>query len=390
MLFSSGGHRRFFMQFRSINGKLLRCGYTTGSCAAAAAQAAAEFLLGGTAPETVKLSTPKGVPLTLDVADARREGDSTLCAVRKDAGDDPDVTDGILVYARVSKQDGSLTIDGGEGVGRVTKPGLDQPVGAAAINSTPRRMISQAVEDVCRRHGYSGGLRIVISIPGGEALAKRTFNPRMGIEGGLSVIGTSGIVEPMSNQALVDTIRVELQQAAAGGARHILLTPGNYGEDFARNKLGLTLSPHVNCANFIGDSIDACVECGFERILLIGHIGKLVKLGIGVTNTHSSFGDGRMETLITCALEAGAPLDLLQGLALCVTTDAALALLCSAGLLENTMAVLGPRIDACLKRHVPDSVEIGYICFTNAEPFSGVLCQSGCAETLMKLWEETP
>lgn len=378
------------MQFRNINGKLLRCGYTTGSCAAAAAQAAAEFLLGGTAPGTVTLSTPKGLSLTLDVAEARMDADRALCAVRKDAGDDPDVTDGILVYAAVSRQGAGLTIDGGDGVGRVTKPGLDQPVGAAAINSTPRRMIAQAVDGVCRRRGYSGGLRIVISIPGGEALARRTFNPRMGIVGGLSIIGTSGIVEPMSNQALVDTIRTELRQAAAGGARHILLTPGNYGEDFARNKLGLTLSPHVNCANFIGDSIDACVECGFEHILLIGHIGKLVKLGIGVTNTHSAFGDGRMETLIACALEAGAPLDLLKRLASCVTTDAALDLLCSAGLLEKTMQVLGPRIDACLKRRVPDSVEIGYLCFTNAEPFAGVLCQSGCAETLMKLWEEIP
>lgn len=378
------------MQFRSVNGKLLRCGYTTGSCAAAAAMAAAELLLGGAAPPAVTLSTPKGITLTLDVAEARMEGDCALCAVRKDSGDDPDVTNGVLVWAALSKQNSGLTIDGGEGVGRVTRPGLDQPVGAAAINSTPRRMIAGAVSGVCARLGYSGGLKVIISIPGGEALALRTFNPRMGIEGGLSVIGTSGIVEPMSNQALVDTIRVELRQAAAGGARHILLTPGNYGETFARDKLGLTLNPHVNCANFIGDAIDACLECGFRRILLIGHIGKLVKLGIGVTNTHSAFGDGRMETLTACALEAGAPLELLRQLPDCVTTDAALSLLFSAGLLEKTMEVLGRRIDACLKRRVPEPAEIGYLCFTNAEPFAGVLCQSGCAETLIKLWEETP
>lgn len=378
------------MQFRNINGKLLRCGYTTGSCAAAATAAAVELLLTGAAPEAVTLTMPKGTALALDVAEARMEGEAALCAVRKDSGDDPDVTNGILVYAAVSRGGEGLTIDGGEGVGRVTRPGLDQPVGAAAINSTPRRMIAGAVAEVSQRLNCSDGLRVVISIPGGEELANRTFNPRMGIVGGLSVIGTTGIVEPMSNQALVDTIRAELRQAAACGNREILLTPGNYGETFARERLGLKLSCHVNCSNFIGDAIDACVEYGFTRILLIGHIGKLVKLGIGVTNTHSAFGDGRMETLVTCAMAAGASLPLLREIGDCVTTDGALAALHAAGLLEKTMEVLGKRIDACLVRRVPATVRIGYLCFTNAEPFAGVLCRSGCAETMMKLWEETP
>ncbi|MEA4968905.1 MAG: cobalt-precorrin-5B (C(1))-methyltransferase CbiD [Candidatus Pelethousia sp.] len=373
---------------RSVNGKLLRCGYTTGSCAAAAAKAAAMMLFTGGPIAIVTLPTPKGVLLALDVLDIQISPRSVRCAVRKDSGDDPDVTNGMLVYAEVEKIDRDIRIGGGEGVGSVTKPGLDQPVGAAAINSVPRRMITEAVQRVCQEYGYEGGLAIRLSIPGGAALARRTFNPRMGIEGGLSIIGTTGIVEPMSNAALVDTIRLELKQMAASGAKGVLLTPGNYGEAFAREKLGLSLNSHISCANFIGDAIDAAVELGFGQILLIGHIGKLVKLGIGMTNTHSTQGDGRMETLLACALQAGAGLELLRGLIGCVTMDAALAMVWEAGLLRETMAVLGPRIDDCLQRRVPPGVEVGYICFTNEQNFTGILARSANAEALIENWRD--
>lgn len=373
---------------KNVDGKLLRCGYTTGACAAAAAKAATTMLFSGKPVSSVSLLAPKGISLTLDVHDARINPCSVRCAVKKDSGDDPDITNGILVYAEVERIRAGIHVEGGEGVGRVTKPGLDQPVGEAAINSIPRRMIAEAMESVCAEYGYAGGLSVCISVPDGEKLARRTFNPRMGIEGGISIIGTTGIVEPMSNAALIDTIRLELRQLAASGTKDVLLTPGNYGENFASTELGLSISAHITCSNFIGDSIDTAVELGFKRILLIGHIGKLVKLGIGMTNTHSSNGDGRMETLLACALEAGAELQLLKEISACVSTDAALALLYDAGLLQQTMKILGARIGLSLTRRVPGNIEIGYFCFTNAKGFGGVLAQSDNAGNLMKRWKE--
>ena len=367
-------------------GKTMRCGYTTGSCAAGAAKAATAMLLTGQPVDRVTLDTPKGIRLALEILNAERGEGFARCAVQKDSGDDPDITNGILVYATAEKTDVGIIIDGGEGVGRVTREGLDQPVGAAAINSTPRRMIREAVEDICTQNSYGGGIKITISIPDGVALAKKTFNPRIGIVGGISVIGTTGIVEPMSNAALVDTIRLELSVLSASGAKGVLLCPGNYGETFARETLGLDMRRQVSVSNFIGDGIEAAVSYGFERILLVGHIGKLVKLGIGLYNTHSAYGDGRMETLIACALQCGGDIPLLRRILNCVTTDAALEAIADCGLLEPVMAVLGERIQATLERKVPANAEIGFICFTNAEPWKGVLMQSANADRLAQEW----
>lgn len=367
-------------------GKTMRCGYTTGSCAAGAAKAATRMLLTRAIPLTVDLDTPKGIPLSLEILNPEMGDGFARCAVRKDSGDDPDITNGILVYATAEKTVVGIEIDGGEGVGRVTREGLDQPVGAAAINSTPRRMICEGVQAECDACGYTGGVRITISIPDGAALASKTFNPRIGIVGGISVIGTTGIVEPMSNAALVDTIRLELSVLSAGGAKGVLLCPGNYGETFARESLRLDMKRQVSVSNFIGDGIEAAVGFGFKRILLVGHIGKLVKLGIGLHNTHSAYGDGRMETLIACALECGADTGLLRNILGCVTTDAALEAIDENGLLAPVMAVMGRRIQATLERWVPVGTEIGFICFTNAEPWKGVLTQSENADHLAAEW----
>ena len=367
-------------------GKTMRCGYTTGSCATGAAIAATRMLLTGQVPEAVSLDTPKGIRLELEPLKPETGEGYAKCAIQKDSGDDPDITNGILIYAMAEKIDAGVEIDGGEGVGRVTKEGLDQPVGAAAINSTPRRMITEGVEAVCTACGYGGGIRITISIPDGLALADKTFNPRIGIVGGISVIGTTGIVEPMSNAALVDTIKLELSVLSSAGATGVLLCPGNYGETFARETLGLDMRKQVSVSNFIGDGIEAAVSYGFKRILLVAHIGKLVKLGIGLHNTHSAYGDGRMETLIACALECGGDIELLREILGCVTTDAALEAIDSRGLLKSVMAVLGRRVQACLERKVPVGTQIGFICFTNAEPWKGVLMQSENAEALAAEW----
>ena len=315
-------------EFIEQDGKQLRLGYTTGSCAAAAAKAAAWMLLSGRRKESITLETPKGITLDLDIEDIKMDSDSVSCAVRKDAGDDPDVTNGALIYANVSFSEASgVTVDGGEGVGRVTKPGLDQPVGNAALNSVPRKMIRENVGEVMTLFDHSGGLSVIISIPAGVELAKKTFNPRLGIVGGISVLGTTGIVEPMSEKALVDTIRTELNQHQALGEENVLLTPGNYGAEFIKNGLGLDPEKAVQTSNFIGDSIDLCAKLGFRRILLIGHIGKLVKLAGNMMNTHSKYGDCRMDIIAAGAGAEGADAGLISKILGCVACDEAVRLM---------------------------------------------------------------
>ncbi|NLT63019.1 MAG: cobalamin biosynthesis protein CbiD [Clostridiales bacterium] len=373
---------------RLINRKLLRCGYTTGSCAAAASKAAALILLTGHEVPQINIETPRGIPLTLDVLEISRTEDSVKCAVRKDSGDDPDITNGILVFAESRKIAFGIEIEGGEGIGRVTKKGLDRPVGDAAINTVPRRMITEAIQSAICETSYNGGISVLISIPDGERIAKKTFNPRLGIEGGLSILGTSGIVEPMSDKALSDSIRLEASVIASQGKREILITLGNYGEDFAENELMLSLDSHIKCSNFIGDAIDSAVENGFEKILIIGHLGKLSKLGLGMMNTHSSCGDGRIECLIACALAVGANTATLREISACVTTDAALEILENAGLLSDTMSELGQRIEYYVNRRVPDSAQIGFICFTN-EPKPRILTESKNAVKLLEIWRQS-
>lgn len=379
-----------FEHFTVKNGKTLRCGYTTGTCATAASTAAAKMLLSGKWVEKVHVETPAGIDIELEVLEITREENRVTCAIQKYSGDDPDITNGMLVFSTVELAEGigepDIFIDGGVGVGRVTKPGLDQPVGNAAINSTPRKMIREHLLRICGEEHYSGNLNVTIFIPQGEELAKKTFNSRMGILGGLSVLGTTGIVDPMSNKAMVQSNALEMKQYYPGSGGKLLMSPGNYGAHFVRDTLRLPMEKVLSCSNFIGDGIDSAVGVGFKKILLVGHIGKLVKLGIGITNTHSANGDGRIETLLSCAIAAGSDLATLQKINDCVSTDAALVHLGEAGILEKTMKILGDRIYDCLTRRIPEDVEIGYICFTNAEPYAGVLVQSENAEALMNLW----
>ena len=363
------------------DGKKLRLGYTTGSCAAAAAKAAAWMLLTGRKKETIDLLTPKGLPLTLPVLEIRMTPEEVRCAIRKDSGDDPDVTAGALVFASVrrSAQPG-VTIDGGQGVGRVTKRGLDQPVGAAAINSVPRRMICENVEQVLRLCGESGGVSVVISVPDGERLAQKTFNPRLGITGGISILGTTGIVEPMSEQALVDTIRVELRQRRANGAEDVLLTPGNYGADYIRSAIGIDPRTAVLTSNFIGDALEICRELGFRGALLIGHIGKLVKLAGGMWNTHSKFGDCRMEIIAAHAAALGLPPARTEELLTCATCDDALRILKE----ERLCDALLQRLSACIGQQLArkcGGMQAGAIVFSKEY---GALCETADARALLQ------
>ena len=363
-------------------GKPLRLGYTTGSCAAAAAKAAAWMLLTGTRKTEITLDTPKGIRLYLAVKEITMEPDRVCCAIEKDSGDDPDVTGGTLIFAAVSRTDTpGVTVDGGFGIGRVTKPGLDQPVGNAAINSVPRRMIRENVEEVMRLADYEGGLDVRISAPEGVRLAQKTFNPRLGIVGGISILGTTGIVEPMSEKALVDTIRVELRQRRETGAEYVLLTPGNYGSDFIHNALGLDLGLAVQVSNFVGDALDICKDLGFRGALLIGHIGKLVKIGAGMLNTHSRYGDCRMEVLAAHAGAAGVPAETVREILDCVACDDALRILGQTPFYDRTLRRVTDRVAFHLGHRGGEALETGAILFSKEY---GILGKSPNGDALLK------
>ena len=366
----------------------LRCGYTTGTCAAAAAAGAAARLLTGETLPAVRIATPAGVAVEAELLQHAAGEGWAACAVRKDGGDDPDVTDGALIFARVERTDTpGIIIDGGEGVGRVTLPGLDQPVGAAAINSTPRRMIAEQLESAAAKAGYTGGLRAVISVPEGEALAKRTFNPRLGIVGGISILGTSGIVKPMSEAALIDSLYLEMDQRRAAGMEDLLLTPGNYGESFAREVLGLNLHRWCMCSNYLGAAIDHAAGAGFRSVLVVGHLGKLIKAAAGCMNTHSKTADARRETLTAHAALAGADRALLRALFDSPTTDAGVELLKQAGLLGPVMASIGEALDGQLKRRAGEGLTIEALFFSNQY---GILGKTPGAERLLALHRAAP
>lgn len=354
------------------NQKQLRLGYTTGSCAAAAAKAAAYMLLSGQALTQVSLHTPKGITLYLDVEHIEKDKYSVSCAIQKDSGDDPDITDGVYVYAKVIRSEGTgLLLDGGEGVGRVTKKGLEQDIGEAAINRVPRQMILNAVDEQRKQFGYEEGLEILISIPEGRRLAGKTFNPRLGIEGGISVLGTSGIVEPMSEKALTDTIYLEMKVLKENGHDWCYVVPGNYGSDFLTETLGYDGALSVKSSNYIGETIDAAVSLDMQGILLVGHIGKLVKLAAGVMNTHSRQADCRMEVFAAHAAMAGASTEDVKKIMECITTTEAVEFLKSQGILNQVMETITKRADFYLKQRAGSGLKIGAIIFSKEDGILG-------------------
>lgn len=367
-------------------GQALRRGWTTGLCAAAAAQAATMLLLTGVAPAEIALQTPAGLTFRLPVEQPRLEDGAAVCTVRKDAGDDPDVTNGVRISAAVRRAESGVAIDGGAGVGRVTKPGLSVPVGEAAINPAPRAQITAALERVARETGYAGGFSVVISAENGAELAKQTYNEHLGVVGGISILGTSGVVEPMSEKALLDTIRLELDSRYAAGQRIAFLCPGNYGADFSRDTLGLDLEQAVKCSNFIGDALDYAVFRGFADILLVGHAGKLVKLAAGVMNTHSSVADGRQEIFTAHAALCGAGRATLKGLMDAVSVDACIDLLDKAGLRDAVLTRIGAAIEKRLAVRLRDKARAEFVMFTGKY---GILAQSSGARALCEQLKET-
>lgn len=375
------------------NQKKLRLGITTGTCSAAAAQAAAMQLLLGVESHAVTLRTPKGMTVSVPVYLLESDSRKASYKVVKDSGDDPDVTNGTdvcvtveFVKQRVCEQkDGSqdrscaftsesfpyLTLDGGIGIGRVTKEGLEQAVGQAAINHVPRQMIFDAVADVCEKANVCEPLHITVWMPEGETLAKRTFNPKLGIEGGLSILGTSGILEPMSEQAIVATIETEIRQLHAVGEEKVLVTPGNYGQAYASEYLGLDLAKSVKSSNYIGDTIDLAISYGMKDFLLVGNIGKLVKLAAGIFNTHSKVADGRGEIFAVHAAMAGAGANVVQEIYNCINTDRMLDVVEREGLREAVMQSILAAIEKHVAGRVGDTMQFGVIVFSEKYGYLG-------------------
>ncbi len=313
------------------NAEKLRCGYTTGSCAAAAAAASAEMALTGKKSWGARIRLPRGEEVLFTVNNQEISQVSARCSVTKDGGDDPDVTSGLEIFADVKLsednrfcREAEIIVDGGEGVGRVTKAGLRVPVGKAAINPVPLKMIEKSVSNVLEKHGFKGSAEVIISVPKGAETALKTFNHRLGIEGGISILGTTGVVEPMSEKALVDTIRTEIDFHKAADREKILITPGNFGSDFIREYMGIDITKAVQCSNYIGETLDYIRYSGLKKILLVGHTGKLIKLAAGIMNTHSSYADGRMEVIATHAAMAGADRKEVCRIMNCITTDEAM------------------------------------------------------------------
>jgi cobalt-precorrin-5B (C1)-methyltransferase len=303
----------------------LRTGYTTGTCAAAATKAALSALVSGNKLPKVNVSLPKDKHIVIDIAWIKFVNEKSVTAsVIKDGGDDPDVTNGAEIWSTVSLLESSnkIMIDGGIGVGRVTKPGLGLEIGKAAINPTPLKMINQAIGEILEKQQKNRyGLSILISVPKGEEIAKRTDNPRLGIIGGISILGTTGIVIPYSTASFAASIRQSIDVSIAMGSDSVILTTGGRSEDFARSIFGNSVADHayIQIGDFIGFSIKQCAIKKIKKAYVIGFIGKLTKMAMGVKQTHVKGSNVDMNFLATLANRCGANNDLVKKIKLANT-----------------------------------------------------------------------
>ena len=394
--------------------KRLRSGFTTGACATAAARAAAVFLLRGTLPERVEVILPEGQSAVWKPEYESEQPCQGYLRVQKDAGDDPDVTHGSWVYARVTilteaeletkRQTGSgywleeypeVYLDGGIGIGIATKPGLSCPVGHYAINPVPRKMILSAVDAERDRLGFRGCLGIQIAIPSGVELAKKTFNPKLGIQGGISVLGTTGIVKPMSEEALLATIRLDIHMKTVANENVLLMAPGNYGETFLREAMGIPMGEAVLCSNFVADSMQMLREENVSELLFVSHIGKLIKVSAGIPNTHSKYGDRRMEEMARLtALRLGEQekqeeqenQDLLDRILGANTTDEALEHMNQArvGLAEQILTDSAESAKIHLERWAGGTLHAEVVTFSSA---LGITGKSSGADAMFRKWK---
>ncbi|HHW47629.1 MAG TPA: cobalamin biosynthesis protein CbiD [Clostridiaceae bacterium] len=365
-----------------IGGKRYRKGYTTGSCAAAAAKAAAYMLVSGKALCTVEIDTPAGKRLKLDVNNIEIAENFTKCSVTKDGGDDPDVTNGLKVFAEASpcKLPG-ISVVAGEGIGRVTLPGLKVPVGQPAINPVPMKMILKEVGEVLPQ---GMGVEIKLSVPGGREVAEKTYNPRLGIVGGISILGTSGIVVPMSEEAWKESLALDLSILAAKGSKKAVFIFGNYGEAFVTGKLQLNSGLIIKISNFAGFMLDKAVEYGFEKLIIAGHPGKLVKIAAGIFHTHSRVADARMEIMAAYSALEGAPQQVVSSIYQCRTTEAAMDIINKSGLKGVYKRIVENAAERCME-YTFKKIRVGAVMFDAAD---NLLAMDRVAEELIEEFKE--
>lgn len=376
-----------FNEYIQSGNKILRCGFTTGTCSTLASKACTVIYFTGKKIDTISITTPKGIEVVADVLNIEISTNSITCAIQKDAGDDIDVTDGMLIYARIDFiEQNEIIITGGDGIGLVTKKGLNQPVGEYAINSTPRKMITEELNKLSKEYNYTKGYKVTISAPEGKEIAKKTFNSNLGIIDGISIIGTTGIVEPQSLQALVDTIKVEINMHNTNCQKRLVLTFGNYGQDFITENNYKILSKYeqVKISNFVGDTLDLLYPTEIEEVILVGHIGKVVKLAGGIMNTHSKFGDCRVEIFSAYASLHGASQEVIQKLMQSATTDACIDILEEINIKETVMQSITEKASQYLQKRVDNKIQIGLITFSNTH---GLLKTSQIAQELLEKWK---
>jgi len=363
-------------------GQVLRRGYTTGTCAAAAARAAASMLFSGEKLDCIEVTLPSGATLRLPLQYTGLEKGKAVCSVKKEAGDDPDVTDGVEIYARVGLLQGGAGVEvcAGEGIGMVTRPGLEVEVGQPAINPAPMRMIKSEVE---KELPPEKGVRVELVIPGGEELAQKTFNPRLGIQGGLSILGTTGIVEPMSSHAVQESLALEVKMHAPGCDGFAVLVPGNYGKETARGELGLPEKNIFKMSNYAGFMLDRCIENSINRILLVGHPGKLLKLAAGIFQTHSRKADARFEILAAYAALRGVSRECISLMQESVNTEEMVELLENEGA-GGMFPVLAAKISARAEEYTGFRSEVGTVLFTLKK---GIIARDEGAAKMLEEWK---
>ncbi|AJG99789.1 cobalt-precorrin-5B (C(1))-methyltransferase [Clostridium beijerinckii] len=380
-----------FEMYVDVDGKRLRCGYTTGSCSAGAAKAATIILFNKEKNlNEIEIATPKGIDVTMPIESIEKFDDYVECTILKDGGDDPDNTHGIEIKAMVKKIkpinnkifqnedlqkfDSALVEDsraekedelervvlkGGTGVGIVTKDGLFIPKGQAAINPVPRKMIK---EEVLKVLPTGERVEVIISVPQGEKVAKKTFNPRLGIEGGISILGTTGIVYPMSEDALKASIKIEITQKAINNER-LVLTFGNLGDNYCK-ELGFKEEEVVTCSNFIGFALETCVSCKVKSIIIVGHIGKMSKIAYGCFNTHSKVNGVRLEVIALELALLGYDMSLVKRVIEEKTCEGAVKMLGDG--YEKLYENIGNKIVQKIKEHVYGELEVDAVMYYGA------------------------
>lgn len=349
------------------NGKKLKKGYTTGVCAAAASKAAVLMLLSNKKVDFANVTLPIDTEICIPVYGCEINSDYSSCYSIKDGGDDPDVTNGMRIYSKAEKINSSIVIDGGIGIGRVLKDGLKVKKGMAAINPAPMKLIHDSVKEACLKLNYYGGIKVTIYAPEGVEIAKKTFNSRLGIEGGISILGTTGIVEPMSEQALIDTIKAEIDVIAKYNTDELIISPGNYGRNFAVNKLELDFDKGVKCSNFIGEAIDYAVYKNFKKIVIIGHAGKLIKIAGGIFNTHSKTADCRMEIISAHAAMVGIDAEVIKSIMQCINVKSAFDVIENCGLTEKVLNSISDYIKKHISYRTKNMCEFEFFLFDDDE-----------------------